>query len=155
MVKSGVVNMKLLPKDILKRFLVVRASHSYKVHVSSPSLYGALHTTTTTSIIMTNTTITMIITTFTNKTIPSYPVGLSKTIKHLLRFFHRHCHHQEGLFLNPLIFWINTNLIILLGHLKIIAIVFITRMGFLLRRITLSLLHGSENDAHLKLHTSE
>ena len=127
MVKSGVVNMKLLPKDILKRFLVVRASHSYKVHVSSPSLYGALHTTTT-SIIMTNTTITMIITTFTNKTIPSYPVGLSKTIKHLLRFFHHHRHHQEGLFLNPLIFWINTNLIILLDHLKIIAIVFITRM---------------------------
>ena len=151
MVKSGVVNMKLLPKDILKRFLVVRASHSYKVHVSSPSLYGALHTTTTTSIIMTNTTITMIITTFTNKTIPSYPVGLSKTIKHLLRFFHHHRHHQEGLFLNPLIFWINTNLIILLDHRKIIAIVFITRMGFLLRRITLILVARQWKRCTLKI----
>ena len=52
-------DMNLLPRIILKRFLVVRASHSYKLHMSLPSLYGLLHTTITTIV----TTITTIVTT--------------------------------------------------------------------------------------------
>ena len=44
-------DMNLLPRIILKRFLVVRASHSYKLHMSLPSLYGLLHTTITTIVI--------------------------------------------------------------------------------------------------------
>ena len=54
-------DMNLLPRIILKRFLVVRASHSYKLHMSLPSLYGLLHTTITTIVttIITTTIITI------------------------------------------------------------------------------------------------